>query len=63
MDRLIREIDQFKAKIDQKRPFMDDLLKQLRDYYKIGLTYTSNALRATLLQRQKQRFCWRMALL
>lgn len=37
-------IDSYKAAIDEKRPFEGELLTQLREYYRIGLTWTSNAL-------------------
>ncbi len=39
-------IDDKKAFIDEKRP---ELLKQLKQYYKIGLTYSSNALEGNSL--------------
>lgn len=49
MEDLFQEIDQLKDKIDSYRPFEGELLKQLRNYYKIGLTYTSNALEGNSL--------------
>ena len=48
MDILIT-IDRYKAAIDQLRPFEGELLKQLRDYYRIGLTWSSNALEGNTL--------------
>ena len=44
-----KEIDELKAKIDGFRPLSADVLKQIREYYKIGLTYTSNALEGNTL--------------
>lgn len=42
-------IDANKAAIDNVRPFEGDTLKQLRDYYRIGLTWSSNALEGNSL--------------
>jgi Fic family protein len=44
-----QRIDQYKAAIDALRPFEGDLLKEIRSYYKIGLTWTSNALEGNTL--------------
>lgn len=49
MKELFQEIDRLKDKINSYRPFEGELLKQLRSYYKIGLTYTSNALEGNSL--------------
>lgn len=45
----LQEIDELKAKIDCYRPLHDDTLKQIQEYYKIGLTYSSNALEGNTL--------------
>lgn len=45
----LQEIDELKSKIDSFRPLSFDILKQLQEYYKIGLTYTSNALEGNTL--------------
>lgn len=45
----LKEIDELKVKIDSFRPLSFDILKQLQEYYKIGLTYTSNALEGNTL--------------
>ncbi len=37
-------IDTYKKEIDKQRPFKGDMLQQIKDYYRIGLTWTSNAL-------------------
>ncbi|MGD9569592.1 MAG: Fic family protein [Sedimentibacter sp.] len=37
-------IDLYKKEIDKLRPFEGDMLQQIKDYYKIGLTWSSNAL-------------------
>ena len=44
-----KAIDELKVKIDSFRPLSADILKQIREYYKIGLTYTSNALEGNTL--------------
>ena len=46
---LYEKIDQYKAILDEKRPFEPPVLKQLQDYYQIGLTYSSNALEGNTL--------------
>lgn len=46
---LFEKIDRYKSAIDEVRPFEDDMLKQLRDYYRVGLTWTSNAIEGNTL--------------
>lgn len=46
---LLQEIAILKAEIDGYRPFNDFVVKQLKDYYRIGLTYTSNAIEGNTL--------------
>lgn len=46
---IIKTIDEKKALIEQKRPFEGYMLEQLKKYYKIGLTYSSNALEGNTL--------------
>lgn len=43
MQDLLKTIDKLKAEIDGIKPLKASELKQLKDYYKIGLTYSSNA--------------------
>ena len=45
----LQEIDKLKAKIDSHRPLSEDIVKQIQEYYKIGLTYSSNALEGNTL--------------
>ena len=49
MKTLIKEIDKLQAEIKALRPLGKQELKELREYYKIGLTYTSNALEGNSL--------------
>jgi len=42
-------LDANKAAIDRIRPFEGEYLRQLREYYRIGLTWTSNALEGNSL--------------
>lgn len=49
MNDIIGKIDLLKSKIDAYRPIDTHLLKQLREYFRIGLTYTSNALEGNSL--------------
>ena len=46
---MFEKVDQNKARIDALRPMQGNLLKQIRDYYKIGLTWSSNALEGNSL--------------
>lgn len=45
----LQEIDELKSKIDSFRPLSSDIIKQIQEYYKIGLTYSSNALEGNTL--------------
>jgi Fic family protein len=44
-----KKIDRYKTAIDTLRPLEGDLLKEIKAYYKIGLTWTSNALEGNTL--------------
>jgi len=46
---LLRKIDEYKAVIDTRRPLKKEEIKQLDDYFRIGLTYASNALEGNTL--------------
>lgn len=41
---IYKTIDLYKKEIDKYRPFEGDMLEQIKAYYKIGLTWSSNAL-------------------
>lgn len=43
------EIDKLKVELDSYRPFDANTLHQLKEYYRISLTYTSNALEGNTL--------------
>jgi Fic family protein len=45
----LKRIDELKARIDQFRPLDKSLLKQIKEYFRIGLTYSSNALEGNSL--------------
>lgn len=49
MNNLLREIDANKAEIDAFRPLTTHELNQLKEYFRIGLTYTSNAIEGNSL--------------
>ena len=42
-------MDLYKTTIDERRPFEGELLIQLKEYYRIGLTWSSNALEGNTL--------------
>lgn len=44
-----KRVDRYKAALDAVRPFDGDTLRELRDYYKIGLTWSSNAIEGNTL--------------
>lgn len=46
---LLSKIDAIKIEIDQHRPLSAHIQKQLKDYFRIGLTYSSNALEGNSL--------------
>jgi Fic family protein len=45
----LKRIDGLKVKIDAHRPIDKHLLNQIKEYFRIGLTYTSNALEGNSL--------------
>lgn len=49
MYKLLKQIDKLKEEINQYRLLQNDILDQLKEYYRIGLTYTSNALEGNSL--------------
>jgi len=46
---LYERVDALKAAIDVTRPFEGEMLKQIKAYFRIGLTWTSNALEGNSL--------------
>lgn len=46
---LLKKIDGLQHEINQYRPFEEPMLAQLKAYYRIGLTYSSNALEGNSL--------------
>lgn len=46
---VLKKIDALRAKIDGHRPLDGHMLKQIREYFRIGMTYTSNALEGNSL--------------
>ncbi len=46
---ILQKIDSIKSVLDGYRPFPDHVVKQLRDYYRIGMTYSSNAIEGNTL--------------
>jgi len=49
MINILNEIDQLQKEINEYRPIDKYLLEQIKNYYRIGLTYTSNALEGNSL--------------
>ncbi len=46
---LLIDIDNLQLQIDKHRPFDAYLLQQIKEYFRIGLTYSSNALEGNSL--------------
>lgn len=46
---LLEKVQCFQNEINSLRPFEGDLLSQIKDYYRVGLTWTSNALEGNSL--------------
>lgn len=46
---ILKKIDALKVKIDIHRPLDAHMLKQVREYFRIGMTYSSNALEGNSL--------------
>ena len=46
---VLKKIDALRAKIDAHRPLDMHMLKQVREYFRIGMTYSSNALEGNSL--------------
>jgi len=49
MKELLKEIDRLQAEINQYRPLDKRLIEQQKEYFRIGLTYSSNALEGNSL--------------
>lgn len=49
MNQSFKDIDQHQKKINAMRPLPKELVTQIRAYYKVGLTYSSNALEGNSL--------------
>ena len=46
---ILNKIDLFQKDINELRPFEGGMLGQIQDYYRVGLTWTSNALEGNSL--------------
>lgn len=46
---ILKEVDDLQRQVASQRPLSKSQLKQLRDYYRIGVTYSSNALEGNTL--------------
>lgn len=49
MNDILNKLSSLKSALDGYRPFSEHVVNQLRDYYRIGLTYTSNAIEGNTL--------------
>lgn len=49
MKDILKEIDKLQNEINSYRPLSANILKGLKEYYRVGLTYTSNALEGNSL--------------
>ena len=49
MDKLLKEIDSLQNQIDKHRPLSPQVVKQIKEYFRVGFTYSSNALEGNTL--------------
>lgn len=49
MNELIKKIDELQKQINSRRPLSSETLLSLKDYYKVGLTWSSNAIEGNTL--------------
>lgn len=49
MNTLLKRIDEYKSLIDSRRPLKQEEIKELDNYFRIGTTYSSNALEGNTL--------------
>lgn len=49
MKDILRKVDEAQAKINEMRPFGSEMNHQIKEYFRIGLTYASNALEGNSL--------------
>jgi Fic family protein len=49
MNEILKEIDKLQQEINSYKPISHEILDKLKEYYRIGLTYTSNALEGNSL--------------
>ena len=45
----LEKVDLYQSTINELRPFEGEMLKQIKDFYRVGLTWTSNALEGNSL--------------
>ena len=50
---ILIKLSSLKSALDGYRPFSEHIVKQLKDYYRIGLTYTSNAIEGNTLTKSE----------
>ena len=46
---IIEKVDRYQKSINKKRPFEKPMLDEIRSYYRVGLTWTSNSLEGNSL--------------
>jgi len=53
MDNKLDQLEAKKKRLDSFKPFQDELIKNLEEWFRIELTYTSNAIEGNTLTRQE----------
>ena len=46
---MLNKIDEYQKLLNKKRPFDEPVLTEIRNYYRVGLTWTSNSLEGNSL--------------
>src|SRR3990167_6601787 len=53
MDDILQKLHVKKQRLDNNKPLPDELIKNLEEWFRIELTYTSNAIEGNTLTRQE----------
>ena len=53
LDILLQKAEELKARIDKHRPIRSQMLNEIKEYFRIGFTYTTNALEGNTLSESE----------
>lgn len=58
---ILAKVDLYQATINELRPFEGEMLTQIRDFYRVGLTWSSNAIEGNTLTKSEPKVLLKMA--